>query len=171
MKPASATKSGCAAARISPSCCSKAAPAPAATAAVSTPRLAALASPAACGRSAITTTGRAAAAAWRSCADEHAAPAGAHLADDLRALAARPEELHRRLRALTRDDHRHTDAAVEGAVHLGIVDARGTLQPAEQRILGPAAPLEHGLEARGQHPRDVVGETAAGGVRERTQPP
>ena len=72
-------------------------------------------------------------------------------------------------------DQNHADAAVEGAQHLGFGASYPRL-PASQRKTGGTfqanSPASLGRQAVGQHPRQVLGEAAAGDMGERpTRPP
>ena len=71
----------------------------------------------------------------------------------------------RRLRA--RNDDHHAHAAVEGPEHLGIVKGRFGLQPAKHRRQIERAQIDLGGEVVRKHARDVLGQAAAGDMRER----
>ena len=60
----------------------------------------------------------------------------------------------------------HADAHVERLLHLGAVDAAPRGDQPEDRRRRPGAPLDHGLQAGGQHPLQVAGQPAAGDVGE-----
>lgn len=62
------------------------------------------------------------------------------------------------------DSDNHTDTAVEGASHLSRGHITGTLEPREDRGLGPSADVDLGRQGSGQHTGDVLDETAAGDV-------
>ncbi len=64
-------------------------------------------------------------------------------------------------------DHDHADAAVEGAQHLLVVEAASLGEPAEHRRQGPTGKVDVGGEAVWQHARQVLGQAAAGDVRQR----
>ena len=146
---------------ISPSCCSKAAPERRPPPWPWRRRGSrAAGKPAASARSAITTTGRAAIAPARQARTiavmfeprpeiRIASRSGARGAHSLMNTPRPPARTSPMICALSpralrnstaacarsrRHDHHHADAAVEGAVHLALVDARGALQPAEHRI-------------------------------------
>ena len=64
-------------------------------------------------------------------------------------------------RAATTDE---ADAAVEGLQHLGLGDAGGLAQPAEDRRQAPGVEVDVGAEPLGQDARQVLGQPAAGDV-------
>ena len=65
----------------------------------------------------------------------------------------------------------HADAAVERAQHFRLGDAAGLRQPVEHRQHRDAREVDARAEALRQHARDVVGEAAAGDVRQRLDAP
>ena len=74
-----------------------------------------------------------------------------------------------RLDLIRRHDQHHADAHVEDAQHLLGVDVAVLVQVAEDRQHRPRAELDLRVERLRKHARHVVGEAAAGDVRERVQ--
>src|SRR5215469_18428594 len=102
----------------------------------------------------------------RSLLDEDTTPAFADFADHLRGLASRLQQTDGRFGLGRRYDGDHADTAVEGAIHLRLLDTPLPLEPVERRIPVPAASAERDLQTFGQYARYVVCEPAAGDVRE-----
>src|ERR1044071_6267349 len=97
--------------------------------------------------------------------DEDAARAATYLTDDHWLFAALGQGFQRQFDVLGTDAHRHADAAIEGAVHLGRRNLADLLQPVEDLRPLPGARVQHHFEAVGHHARDVLRQPPTRDVR------
>mmetsp|Transcript_14152 Transcript_14152/g.46376 ORF Transcript_14152/g.46376 Transcript_14152/m.46376 type:complete len:265 (-) Transcript_14152:2497-3291(-) len=88
------------------------------------------------------------------------------LADDGRLLPLGPQDAEQLLHVRRRRHQHHADAAVEGAQQLGGVGLGAGRQPAEYRGGAPRGGVERAPDGGRQHARQVLGQPAAGDVRE-----
>src|SRR4051812_9223917 len=72
---------------------------------------------------------------------------------------------------LWRDDDRHADPAIEGARHFLRLDMALRLEEGHQPRLGPSVGVDPGMEAVGQHARDILDQPAAGDVGQSVDAP
>lgn len=100
----------------------------------------------------------------------HAFP-GDHMPDRMNRLASDLSSAASAAARSGRDHRDHPDAAVEGPQHLGLLDAALGLQPVEDLRPVPGVELDPRAQALGQHPRQVLGQPAAGDMGQRMHSP
>src|SRR5271154_4465646 len=102
----------------------------------------------------------------RGSAKRHSTLAPSYFADDVGGKFAAAQMRNDAIGLARRHNRDHSEAVVEGAIHLGAVDFPEALNQAEYRRRWPTAALDDGASIRRHHARQIFEHAAAGYIRE-----